>query len=372
MSKAVTNSVVMKEYETIYPDDMVYLTHNRLLSHNADISWSQSIRNLGKSYDAMKLMMNTLDIGRNVAWLRWDRKECKIAEHELERFLESHGAERYNRRILSNSNVSYIEDTVTNAYVYIMPVKDASGVKGMDIPNIKWIIYDECIPEFYDIRTRRIEEFDKFMSLYVSLKRDSEDTRVLLMSNRIDWFTGYTQSWGIMPFRAGVTRVFRHTTVMDSADGRPFEVTHTIAFENVMPSRAMIERNMRDYAIRGERFDLEGYFGGSADTTYSLIDKCPDLSEPLADVQFMWDGEYFSYRNHEGNIYFTQVRKRKGIDTYVFRVQDLSQHYEDRTIRATQVSRWFEDMVNRGRARFDTGHTYNTIISGLYELRKRL
>lgn len=365
----VERRVEIKEYDSIYPEDLRYLNHNNLLSHNADISWSQSIRNLGKSYDAMRLVEKTMENGRNCTWLRWDRKECKLAEHELERFFDDDI--RYIKKNIPNSNVSYITDIESDSAVYIMPVKDASGVKGMDIPDIKWCIYDECIPEFYDVQTRKFEEFNKFMSLYVTLKRDTKDFRVLMMSNCIDWFTEYTRAWGIMPFAPGKIRVFNHVTVMET-EGGPVSVNYKIAFENVYPSQAMIERNMKDYAIRGQIFDISAYFGNTTSTNYNLIEVCPDLSVELSNCQFKWDKGYYAYRIYNGIVYFTKVNQRKGIDTYVFKVSDLSQLYEDMTTRSRVIGTWLEDLINRGRARFNSGHTYNVLIGGLYELRKRI
>lgn len=362
-----TNQLVIKEYDSVHPEDKIYHTHNKLLSHNAEISWSQSIRNLGKSYDAMKLARNTLNEGVNVAWLRWDRKESRIAEHELERFLG--GGDRYEKGRIPDSNVGYITDKDTEARIYFVPVKDASGIKGIDIPEIRWCIYDECIPEFYDVQTRRDEEFDKFMSVYVSLKRDTEDFRVLMMSNCIDWFTGYTEAWGILPFGAGKIRTYTKRTAIETPDG-PISTEYTIAFENVQPTRAMIERNLRDYAIRGKTFDLEGYFGNLTSTTYNLVDVAPDLTVPLANRQFMRDGRYFSYRVIEGVVYFTETRRRKDVITNVFRIADID--FKHTHVRNKGLGPWFEGLINLGRARFSSGHLYNQVIGGIFDLRKHV
>lgn len=359
--------IIIKEYDSNHPDDKVYLTHNNLLSHNADISWSQSIRNLGKSYDAMDLVRNTLNSGRNAVWLRWDRKEVKLAEHELIRFMDD--SDRYKRVGVPDSNVSYLHDTHNDTYLYFMPVKDAAGVKGMDIPDVKWCVYDECIPEFYDVRTRRDEEFDKFMSLYVTLKRDTEDFRVLMMSNCIDWFTGYTKAWNIDPFEPGKIRTYTREVVINTPDGIA-RASYKIAFENVKPSMAMIERNLKDYAIRGQVFDLDGYFDNKTSVDYNLIAKCPDLSIPLGDMQFMRDGVFFSYRQYMGAYYFCTVKPRDSTATRVFKVSDVdpSKGY----VRVKPFHKWFEEIINYGKAKFESGHLYNLVVQGIYDLRAQI
>lgn len=359
--------IIIKEYDSIHPDDKKYLTHNNLLSHNADISWSQSIRNLGKSYDAMCLIRNTLDSGRNCVWLRWDRKETKVAEHELVRFMND--ASRYKVGRIPDSNVSFIHDKDSSAYLYFIPVKDATGVKGMDIPEIRWCVYDECIPEFYDVRTRRDEEFSKFMSLYVTLKRDTEDFRALLMSNCIDWFTGYTRAWGVEPFSAGKIRTYSREIVMETPTGVA-RTSYKIAFENVRPSIAMIERNLKDYAIRGEDFDIDGYFDNKTSTDYNLIGKCPDMTIPLSDRQYMRDGIYFSFRVHDNVAYFARVKHRRDLPTMVFKVGEVD--YELRHIRVKDTNKWFEAIINAGVARFEDGHLYNQVVNGIYDLRKMI
>lgn len=354
-----------KEYEAIFGDDEIYYKLDRLLSHNADISWSQSIRNLGKSYDAMRLVGETMKAGRNCVWLRWSKSETELAKTVFEEFLGD--KERYKSMKIPDSSATYITDIETGAVTYFMPVKMANDLKGLDIPELKWIVYDECVPEFYDVKTRRDVEFDKFMSLYKTLKRDCEDTRVIMICNCIDWFTGYTLAWGITPFESGVIKSFTKEVRIEVA-GEVYSTSNKISFENVRPSKGMILRNLKDESLKGNAEELEQYYANATQKKYTAIAICPDLNISLGGEQFRRGKSYYSYRYLDGYYYFCKTGKRTMDVTHVGTVVGM----QDNERKLPSMGKSIEELINRGVAKFDTGHTYNAIVGLVWDYRKRV
>lgn len=355
--------MITKDFKAEYKPDERYCNHKKLLSHNANISWSQSIRNLGKSYDAMRLVRKTVEKGRNCVWNRWDRNETEIAKAE---FMRYNVDDKYTEYNIKNSPASYIQDNDSGCSIYFMPVKQASSLKGLDIPKIKWMVYDECIPEFYDIKTRRDIEFDKFMSLYKTLKRDTQDFRALLMCNVIDWFNGYTRAWEISPFDAGIIRTFIKDVVVD-IDGEIYKSSQKIAFENVKPSKAMIQRNLEDEILKGNTDFVKAYYANKASKEYNMIAQCPNLNIPLEPMQWRRGNIYISYRVHGGYCYFVETKPRD-IATDVFSPGDIGH----REMRRPSIGTWLEELINSGKACFSNGHVYNTVIGGIWDYRKRI
>jgi len=358
----------MKEYKHEYEDSEKYVNHNALLSHDADISLSQSIRNLGKSYDGMRLIKKNMDNGFNGCWERWDKTELGIAKNEVLEFLQKDSdVGLYTSFKIKDSTASYIVNNDTGGKVYFFAVKLAASYKGLDIPALRWEIYDEYIPEFYDIRTRRDIEFDKFMSLHTTLKRENKKFRSLLMCNCIDWFTGYTKTWKITPFNAGLIRVYDNKISVEY-NGETIEGTSKIAFENVKPSIAMLQRTISNESLRGDSETAQKYYNNVIKKMYTLIDVCPDSQVPLQAIQFRRGDTYYSYRIYEGIYYVCKCGYRNSYPTDVFCHEGM----RPGELRRTSLGSQLEQLINAGCMRFDSGYTYNDFIQGIWEYRKRI
>lgn len=354
----------MKIVKHIYPDETVYCNHNKLLSVKADISISQSIRNLGKSYDAMRLAIKCLENGKNIAWCRWDLNEMAVAFEEFKKRLDEF---TYKPFSVKNSKVIGFVNMENGARIQFYAVKSAMSYKGSDI-SLDWLIYDEFIPEMYDIKTRRDTEFNKFMSLFVTLKRDYQKFRALLISNCIDWFNGYTKGWGIYPFASGEIRIYDREVVLE-IDNKSVSSKMRVAFENVKPSVTMIQRVLKEQVIKGGDVDeIKRYLENETSTQYNLIARCPIINTPLEPIQFRRKNEYFSFRKYDGLYYFTKVKKRESLPVYIFSLENA----QPNEIREKRHGEIIEDLINASRCRFSDGHVYNNIIMGIWELRKRV
>lgn len=354
----------MKIVKHIYEDNEKYCNHNKLLSVKADISISQSIRNLGKSYDAMRLAIKCLENGKNIAWCRWDLNEMAIAYNE---FSEKLDELKYKPFSVKNSKIIGFVNMENGAKLQFYAVKSAMSYKGSDI-KLDWLIYDEFIPEMYDIKTRRDTEFNKFMSLYVTLKRDYQKFRCLLISNCIDWFNGYTKGWKIYPFPSGEIRIYDRELLID-IDGKTVSAKTRVAFENVKPSHAMIQRVIKEQIIKGgEVSEIKSYLENETSIQYNLIGKCPNPNIPLEPIQFRRNKDYFSFRKYDGIYYFVKVKKRDTLPVYIFSLENA----QPDEIREKQHGVIMEELINRSLCRFYDGHVYNNIIMGIWELRKRI
>lgn len=333
------------------------------MSVQADISISQSIRNIGKSYDGMiKMIKQMCDKGLSVAWLRWDLGELAVSMANFEDLLNP---EEYKEEKHKDLDVKCYKNINNGACIWFFAVKQATKYKGFDKP-INWVVYDEFIPEFYDIKTRRDTEFNKFMSLWVTLKRDNKPFKGLLMSNCIDWFNGYTMAWKIKPFNSGEIRIF-DSEMSINFDGTIINNKIRIAFENVRPTPAMINRVLKEEMLKGNDIStIKRYLDNETSTQYNLIAQCPNMKIPLYGIQFRRNDKYYSYRLFNDCLYFVETKKRDSITTDVFSLVNIKEN----EVRRPKIGKYIEDLLNLGLVRFDNGHTYNAIIMGLWDYRK--
>ena len=348
----------IKTYNLTYPDEQLYYSLDKVLTYNADVYFIQSIRNLGKSFSARKLVKNSMNKSYNCAWLRWDKTETATA---CDKFSSSYNLLKGK---VPDSNIQYvINDNADNdTKCYFLSVKGAMSYKDFGIDNLRYVIYDECVPEHYDVKTRRETEFKKLMSLFNTIKRDS-DAKLIMISNCIDWFNPFTSAWEIYPFNAGIVKIFYKTMIIN---GRKYDMR--ILVENVKPSVAMVNRVAQLEVLRGNVKTVEQYFNNVASTKYNLIADCPDLNLPLADIQLRVGENYFSYRKNNGILYFTKTGYRDGVDVDTADIHDIRKgEYRTREIGPT-----LEQMINTGIIRFNDGHTYNAILQCVYKYRERL
>lgn len=334
-----------------HPETEEFYSLQRLISTNREISVAMSIRNLGKSYSAEKMIRKHLDKGNNVCWSRWDAGELSVAINEIFG-TERNYQDEYKKYKIEHTNGCFFENIETGSQCYFIPVKEANKFKGTDIPNFSWWVYDEFIPEFYDIKTRKVEEADKWNSLHTTLKRNNKNFRSLLMSNCITWFNGYTYQWDINPFPAGEIRFFNKGTV---------------AFENIKPTKAMIERIRHEEELKGKASNLEAYLQNMTKDNMSLIAKCPDLSVSLFNTDFYLDGIPYSFRIHDGFMYWIEGKER---DSYKVTLcnNDITADIRKDTQRGLAFESWYND----SKMRFENGHVESAIVRMIWESRKRL
>lgn len=352
----------IKTYRMIYPDNQLYYSLDKVLTFDVDVVMVQSIRNLGKSYSARQLVYNTLEKGYNCAWLRWTPTESASS---LEKFKEK-DVDRYLPCKLKDTKISYCIDTKNDNKCYFLPVKGAMDFKDFGIERLKYVVYDECVPEHYDIKTRRETEFLKLMSLFNTLKRDNK-TKLIMICNVIDWFNPFTSAWGIYPFNAGLVKVFTIKMNLALKDDLMKTYENRILFENVKPTPAMINRVAQLEVMRGNYKTVKEYFDNVAKVHYDLIGKCPAKNIQLANLQLRIGTDYYSYRIYDNIMYFVKCGKR-----------DISTESPDiRTMnrgeyRTPEIGKQLETYFNIGALRFDTGHTYNAICQAIYKYREHL
>lgn len=352
--------MIVKFYNHIYDKSAEYGDLTPLLSHQADISIVQSIKDVGKSYPAMKLLKKVNENGGNAVWLRWDEAELETAIGEFVR-----DGEYVRVKLGVKKHGAVLKNKANGGLIYCLGVKYAQTFKGLDLPDLRWIVYDEFIPEYYSVQTRKIQEFDRFMILLTALWRKNHP-RVLLISNTIDWYNSYFHAWNIEPFPAGKIRVAMFDLTVES-DGIPVKKTYKIAVENMKPSPKMIARVMQSEGLRGNQEQLQRYIENYYKNEYTLIEVCPDLKLPLGGLQIYYNNSYYTYRVYKGTMYWCKVAGRE-IPTEVCRRSDMG----NLTAIRPNFGRDLEDMVNAGLCKFDTGYTYNAVMGYAYEVRNPL
>ena len=298
--------MITKYYKHIYKPDVEFGDLSPLLSHQADVSIVQSIKNVGKSYPAMQMVKKCCADGFNAVWLRWDESELATAIAELIRD-EAFTVVKLKGGIHEHMTILKYKEG-NQGCLYCLGVKYAQTYKGVDIPNLKWIVYDEFIPEYYTMQTRKIYEFDRFMIILTALWRKNHP-RVLLISNTIDWYNSYFHAWKIDPFPAGQIAVTLFTLAVE-IDGQTVSKTYKIAVENMKPSARMIARVMQSEGLRGDQQKLQKYIENYYKNEYTLIEQCPKPNLPLAPIQIYYTDCYYSYRSYDGVIYWVKTNPR--------------------------------------------------------------
>lgn len=349
----------VKTYKQVYKDSINYYNLCRLMSIEQDIHVSMSIRNLGKSFGLMSIIKNDLNRGKDCQLLRWDLDEMNIQDQSLMEFLsaysEKHPEQDYIKIQSSSKYMKIIMNKTTGQKVYILGVKYSVKYKGLDF-NLQGIYYDEFIQEFNDTVVRRKTEFDKFMSLYVTLKRD-KNPRVIFCGNNIDWFNPYTKAWGIMPFNQGEIKLFTLSTVVNEK-----EYKFKVAWEMVKPTKKQIERCQQVEVQKGRCKNQEEYFKSVQWTQYNLIEKCPK-NVKLENIQFKIGEKYITYRIYKGLYYFTYQKYRR-VKTQNQDIRAVSKNeYRNKDYKKNLI-----EMYNNGLLRFSSGHVFNdfVIIMNLY------
>lgn len=352
---------------TNYPDEMEFYNLNLLLSTNRPISISFSIRNLGKSYSAYQLVLkHALELNRTFCWSRWDEGELSIAIDEFTKLIN---IEEWNKVSITNTKFGcYFENKETKVRGYFLPVKEASKFKGLDIPNLYWWVYDEFIPEFYLNRVRKLEEADKWNSMYTTLKRNNPNFRAILICNCISWFNAFFKQWKISYFPSGEIRFFKQEVTL-KINGKVINVCKDIAMENVKPTLKMIERIIEDEVLKGKtKEDIENYLSNTTNDKTGLIEECPDKKLQLINLQWLLKGKYYSFREYNGICYFVETKLRTGVRIITMNKDEITEG----VARDRAYSDRFEKLINASKCRFDNGFTQNAIFSMVWLGRERL
>ena len=333
----------------------VYYSLNDLLSYNADISIAFSIRDLGKSFSGMTLQDNTIETGRSTVWSRWDRDQTLLSMKEYLDFTPNE-----YKVISPSTGIKILEPKNDDlGSVYFIPVKDAAKAKGID-HDFKYWIYDEFLPEFYLNRVQKEEEYNKWSSLYTTLKRDTPDFRAILMSNCISWFNGYFRAWDIRPFPAGQIKRFTQKAYGYSTD---------VVMHNVKPSKAALDRVIRHEVAKGKNEDeIKRYIENATQDKGFFLGKCPDLNVPLHPILFFHHDQYYGFREYAGHIYFCKTKYRSDFGVMALNRREL----RDGMVRDRGAGTNFERWINLGIARFETTEVMNAIIDLVYLSRERL
>lgn len=347
-----------RTYKCEHPNDNPYYSWDKLLSHDADISISMSVRDLGKSYGAFRLMKKAAEKGRNSVVLRWEVTE--LEKMSVDMFPDTEIRSKDNpdgkwERIAVSRSVWYMRHINLNSQVWFMSVKASNKNKGADIKNLDWCFYDEFIPEQYDTQTRRVQEFGRFVSMYWTLVRNNPKFRVLMACNTITWFNGYFDAWAIKPFKPGMISKQHMDVVVDG-----IERQMTIAVENVKPTRAQLSRILKHAAVAGRQFNAQ-YFDNVTGDNLGFIAQCPNMNTPLFNGQWIFLKRIYSFRYFDGLYYWVETPKRN-VDTYTTSKSDVGPD----VIRDRQMGRTFDLLYDTGSMRFADGHVEQAVVSMIW------
>lgn len=354
---------------TDYNDDALFYTPNTILScksPNRNVFVIQSIRNLGKSYGMMKVIKRDVENGVNAVWSRWNDEELSVAINEAFDTLDIQTKENpegeWLKTVINKSAVIF-ENIESHGRLYFLSVKMAHKLKGLDIKSLHYWVYDEFIPEFYENETRRIEETQKWNSLYITLKRTNTNFTAVLISNCISWFNGYFEQWGILPFPIGEIRTYDQKTKILIGD-EIIETTQEIVVENVKPTKAQIKRIMIDEVVKGSSCNLKNYLENTTKDNFSLIATCPG-DVPLHNAEWYYNKECYSFRMYEGIMYWTKARPRD-VHKWTCNKADITD--EIRRDKAMGVT--FEKYYDSAKMRFKDGNVHNAVLGMIWASRR--
>lgn len=350
-------------YKCEHPETDAFYTWDKLLSHNADVSIAQSIRDLGKSHGMLRVSVKkAASQGYNSVISRWEIGELEHVDKDM--FDASELKTKDNPEGLwvkgsVSQSTWYYERVDNGAQVWFMSTKASNKNKGTDIKNLRWWFYDEFIPEQYDTQTRKIQEFDRFASMYWTLVRNNKHMRVVLACNTITWFNGYYDAWNIKPFPAG--HIVKQI-ISINVDGIKRDMV--IAVENVKPTRAMLERIAKHEAIKGRRYSAEYWNSVTGDNT-AFLKQCPDMTAPLFNAQWLFMKRIYSFRTHGGLFYWCECAKRD-VPTYTTSKTDVGVG----VVRDRSLGKTFDVLYDTGKLRFEDGNVEQAVLSMIWASRQ--
>ena len=348
----------MKLRKIKYDESAEYWTANNLLSYSRPISIAMSIRNLGKTYSMVKIVKKCVSEGNNCAWSRWDDEELNTAINDIfpleEVYTKDNPSGEWGKTVINKSCV-FFTHIKSGGKLYFFSIKMAHKHKGTDIPNFVWWVYDEFIPEFYENETRRVTEFAKWQSMYVTLKRNNQNFKAVLLSNCLSWFNGYFDGWGIVPFPSGNIGLFEQSARIN-INNKVETIKSEVVMENVKPTERQIQRIILDEVIRGNS-DIEGYLNNMTRDNQTLIEQCPNMNIPLYNAEWYFIKRCYSFREYGGLLYWIEVQPRN-VNKWTTNKDDITNEiYRDRGI-----GKVLEEYYDKGKMRFADGNVENAIL----------
>lgn len=337
---------------------------NRLISFNADVTIAMSPRDYGKSYAGRSKLWEYMQKGEDVAWGRYNAKELGRAVSTWKTMFPE------LKEMSSGNGTKVLKDECSGGAVHFVYWNISQNMKDTDFRNgLRAVVYDEFIPERYTQKPRMDTEFDDWYSVDTSISRDYNPLRVMI-ANNIYWQNPFFLTWEIAPFPKGyIMKSVNHLEIQTPSG--PLSSDFTVAMENVAGTHAIIERNIKQQAIRfRNKEDMERYYDNETKQEYTAIGQCPDKSVTFANLQFMSEGYYMSYRRFKGVYYWSKVKYDMTKPTYVSEPAyiDMGRNH----IRKNGLAYTVEDMFNHGLFVFDSGQTVIAMLRWLRHMRGRV
>lgn len=318
------------------------------LGSKGDIFIANSPRNYGKTYAVMELCREVLEKGGSIAYGRYNKPELgsSIAD-----FLNK--IDTLEPIKVEGSQLKWYEYTPTGGRVAFFSWSIAQNVKGTDWA-FDYIICDEFIPERYTNKSRYDTEFRDWTSVYKTLARSYNPT-VIMLANNIQWINPFYLKWGITPVDKGdIVRFVQYFNI--KVDGENYRTSRTVILENLMATKPIILRNLKQQAISFTNDkDMENYFDNATRKEYCQIAKCPVTDAPLSTIQIMSEGYYMRARGYNGLMYWCKVKQDTNLTTITSEPEYIDMR--TRTIKNKSVNEGLENAFNGGLCVFDTTET---------------
>ena len=145
----------------------------------------------------------------------------------------------------------------------------------------------------------------------------------------------------------------------------------SVIWENIAMTDAMIERTFHS-SVAGAKSEaeLQAYYDNATKQEYSRIGVCPDMTIQLAPLQLMSQDYWMGYRVHDGQMYWTKVKPRTDIETYVSEAAYIDA--SKKRFRDPSLSPQIEKYFNEGRCIFDSPETLVALQRWLFHNRQRI
>lgn len=329
------------------------------LGFNCDYTVFNSPRAVGKSYAGMSLCSEVLDKGDNCVWERYNMSELSVALETWQGFRPD-----LEKTTIGRGQGWKLTDPTTGGHIALIAWNIAQNAKGLDAPYV-YEIKDEFIPERYTQKTRLDTEFNDSMSVRKSIIR-GYPTRSIYFANCIQWINPYSIAWGVPPVDRGTYIVIRDTFRLGD-----LKDTRSILWENIAMTPAMIQRTFHT-TVAGARDqrEIEEYYRNATKQEYGRIEECPDKTIQLSSIQLMSQDYYLSYRQVGDLLYWTQVKPRTDIETYVSEPEYID--VQKKCFRDPSLSPQIERFFNEGKCVFDSPDSLVALQRWLFHNRKRI
>lgn len=175
-----------------------YFNTNKIDSHNALFNFVVTNRNSGKTWALkLKAIGSFIKKGYVTIWLR--RFTSDIKNRYLEHFYT-------NKMISINKKVDFAKLTRKGQvfyynkkpFLYVVSLSSQQKLKGFDIPNVKYIVYDEFTTTQQKYNHYRGNEAIDFLDLYMTFKRNN-NVKCYFLGNKETFTNPYYTFFNIKP-----------------------------------------------------------------------------------------------------------------------------------------------------------------------------